>query len=204
MYQSARYYVVGRTFSLSKMFSCLRSLFGNGILMICLFYGGVMQNSSRRSMLFLTPVLSIWDLLCNLIHVKSVFMIFWSCVKIMFYTLIFTGNRLIVTVRWGLIVVNHFPWKNSLPYSQFWLIKIICKKQLDFDRNMAKTQRKFKERGYKNSQINTAIEKILNKTRHDLFRGHSHKNKHSCIQTTRYSKCSEQIKKIVHKQYHTF
>jgi hypothetical protein len=32
-----------------------------------------------------------------------------------------------------------------------------------FDRNMAETQRKFKERGYNNDQINIAIEKIQNK-----------------------------------------
>ena len=31
---------------------------------------------------------------------------------------------------------------------------------------MVETQRKFKERGYKSGQINTAIEKILNKTSH--------------------------------------
>ena len=97
---------------LSKMFSCLTSLFGNGILMIFLFYVWVMQNRSRHSR---TPVLIIWDLLCNLIHLKSVFLIFWSCVKIMFYTLIFTGSLLIVTVCWELIVVTHFPWKIVCP-----------------------------------------------------------------------------------------
>ena len=57
-------------------------------------------------------------------------------------------------------------------------------------------QRKFKERGYKNDQINIAIEKILNKTRHDLFQGQSRKKTHSCVLTTRYSKCS------VHKHWH--
>uniref|UniRef100_A0A674E9P8 Reverse transcriptase domain-containing protein n=1 Tax=Salmo trutta TaxID=8032 RepID=A0A674E9P8_SALTR len=94
------------------------------------------------------------------------------------------------------------PLKNSLPYSQFCRIKRICIKQSDFDRNMAETQDKFKERGYNNDQINIAIEKIQNKTRHDLFQGQSRKKTHSCVLTTRYSKCSEQIKGIVHKHWH--
>jgi hypothetical protein len=42
------------------------------------------------------------------------------------------------------------------------------------------TQRKFKERGYKNGQINTAIEKIQNKLRH-LFQGQSRKKKQSYV-----------------------
>ena len=63
-------------------------------------------------------------------------------------------------------------------------------------------QRKFKDRGYKIDQINIAIEKIQNKTRHYFFRGQSRKKTHYCVLTTRYSKRSEQIKGIVHKHWH--
>jgi hypothetical protein len=47
--------------------------------------------------------------------------------------------------------------KNSLSYSQSHLIKIVSKKQSDFDINMFEMQIKFKERVYKNGQTNTAI-----------------------------------------------
>lgn len=55
----------------------------------------------------------------------------------------------------------------------------------DFARNMAETQRQFKERGYKKGQISTTIEKIL-----ISFKDSSAKRS---ILTMCYSKCSEQI-----------
>lgn len=133
---------------LSKNIYCLTLLYGNGSFMVFLLYGGVMQNSSRHSMLFLTLVLSTWDLLCNLAHVKSVSLIFWLCVDNVLYTDIYrkpTDRNSLLRADSG----HQLPLKNSFPYSQFCRIKIICQKQSDFERNMSEMQRNFKDSGYK-------------------------------------------------------
>lgn len=75
-----------------------------------------MQNRSRRSMLFLTLVLSTWDLLCNLTRQIS-FLDLLIFVRIMPYALIFTGNQLIAIVCWGLIAVTRFPWNTVITNS---------------------------------------------------------------------------------------
>jgi hypothetical protein len=167
------------------MFSCLTSLFWRGILMIFLFYGGVMQNSSRN-----IPVLSIWELLCNLTHVKSVSLIFWSCHDNVLYTDLYRKptdrNRLLRADS-----CHPLPLKNCLSYSQLCWMKRMCKKQSDFDQNMAEAQRKWKERGgTKKVRLILPLRKL--KLRH----GQSYKNKHSCILIMRY------YKGIVHKHWY--
>jgi hypothetical protein len=77
--------------------------------------------------------------------------------------------------------------------------KEFAKELSDCDRNMAETQRKFKERGYKNGQINTDIKKILNKDMISFMDSLAEIS----ILTTCYSKCSEQIKGIVQTLAHS-
>lgn len=94
------------------------------------------------------------------------------------------------------------PLKNSLPYSQFCRVKRICSRQFNFDKNMTEMKKKFGARGYKSTQINSAVDRINTRPRPDLFQRKVKNKKSSIIFSTKYSKQSEKIEGTIKKHWH--
>ena len=94
------------------------------------------------------------------------------------------------------------PLKNSLPYSQFCRVKRICSKPTDLNRHLTNMQGKFKERGYSNTQVNNALDKINKKPRSELFNRQSKNKEQVTIFSSCYSKIAEQFKHVIHKHWH--
>ena len=94
------------------------------------------------------------------------------------------------------------PLKNSLPYSQFCRLKRICKNPNDFNKHVKTMTHKFRDRGYNERQLKSAIEKIDNRSRADLFTTVPKTNNSIPLFITKYSQTAESIKPILHRHWH--
>lgn len=95
------------------------------------------------------------------------------------------------------------PLKNSLPFSQFCRLKRICKKPEDLNKNMTTMKNNFTKRGYKNSVLNEAANKINDIPRTDLLKDKpKKKSNRRVILTTEYCRNGGQFKNIIMKHWH--
>jgi hypothetical protein len=115
-----------------------------------------MPNSSRPSMLFLTDHLR-FTMQSDTLQISLLDLLI-LCENNVLYTDLYRKptdcNSLLRAHS-----CHPLPLKNCLPYSQ--LSKELAKNYQISTENMAETRGKFKDRGYRNDQINIAIEKIL-------------------------------------------
>lgn len=87
----------------------------------------------------------------------------------------------------------------NINFGQFQRLKRICDKEEDFNIRAQDMTQRFKERGYKNSVINKAYNKVRNISRDELLRQkrESQDSDNSVYFVTQYSTDANRIKKII-------
>ena len=95
------------------------------------------------------------------------------------------------------------PLKNSLPYSQLCRLKRICKDPNSFSEHSGIMIDKFRERGYTEKQLSTAVDRIEQRPRADLLIEAPKNNKKTTpLFITKYSRAAECMKPILNKHWH--